>query len=393
MSFTNLIKYYCANISTGIDLGRHYSVFCNVLHELSITQPQILPIEEERINEWRDIIQNDVLFAQQLKQDEDSQFLISANLSNNVLGLLECDPGDFRGVSQIIEIDQNFHQIHNLIFQPKEIIDERYKYNLLVEEHISQWSSYDTNGILNLSHFGLTELPLTISCLKGVRELNCDFNRISFLHVERLPVGLECLYCSNNCIEEIIGVIPNTLHKFYCNSNRLRSLPVPLPSHLHYLECNDNLLTELPEYLGSELSILDCANNQLRYLPVILPKTLHFLDCHDNKISVLSEIFLCKEMTNLNCSNNKLVTLPSLLPETILKCDFYDAFDKRVFKFARDWCFTSLYMVKKIVESQLNQEKKERIESIKEELMMKAWAPHRIERWLSQGLSLEEILE
>ena len=103
----------------------------------------------------------------------------------------------------------------------------------------------------------------------NVIELNCSYNKLSFL-----------------------PVLPKTLKRLVCCNNNLTSLP-ELPKSLEYLYCNDNKLslrdpagiTSLPE-LPNGLIGLWCYNNNIKVLPEI-PNNLELLVCYNNPLECL----------------------------------------------------------------------------------------------------------
>ena len=123
----------------------------------------------------------------------------------------------------------------------------------------------------------------------------------------------------------------------------LTELP-ELPNTLTQLYCHNNNLTKLPE-LPKTLTTLYCFNNNLTELPK-LPKTLRFLSCKGNHFP-----------------NNKV---DESIPDYMKR---YHAFQELKSK-ERIIHRCSLYF---------------------EELMMKAWHPDRVEKWMLAGVDMEEM--
>jgi Leucine Rich repeats (2 copies) len=104
------------------------------------------------------------------------------------------------------------------------------------------------DGVLDLSHLGLTELPQLVS---------------------EDPSTLRYLNCSGNQLTSL-PQLPSTLVKLYCMDNQLTSLP-QLPSKLVDLCCGGNQLTSLPQ-LPSTLVRVWCMYNPFQYPPADVVK-------------------------------------------------------------------------------------------------------------------------
>jgi hypothetical protein len=125
----------------------------------------------------------------------------------------------------------------------------------------------------------------------------------------------------------------------------LAALP-ELPSCLTYLSCSYNELTSLPS-LPCGLQKLYCSQNTLQTLPE-LPSTLSGLSCvlpHND------EIFISNELT----------------PEIVQQLN-----DVWMEPLSKERCM-------------------ERCAQYKEQIMMKAWHPSRVEKLLEMGYNIEDM--
>nr|QBK89600.1 MAG: leucine rich repeat protein [Pithovirus LCPAC001] len=157
----------------------------------------------------------------------------------------------------------------------------------------------DTNQILDMNRFGLTEWPKWL------------------MGKEHLIVKLDC---SENKLVNLPKGLTNLRH-LLCFSNNLVVLPGDMSS-LEYLNCSYNHLTSIPEGL-TMLETLYCGSNQLTSLPKTSTNKLKKLHCENNCImsktstNKLKKLHLKLEyemphLTSLDCSNNNIHTLPYL---------------------------------------------------------------------------------
>lgn len=218
------------------------------------------------------------------------------------------------------------------------------------------------NGILDLSHLGLYELP-------------------------PLPHNLIVLQCTNNQLSSLPD-LPSSLQVLQCSSNQLTSLPT-LPPWLRTFTCQFNQLTTLPA-LPPHLTMMLCDANQFETLPD-LPQSLTYLSCSMNRLVSLPH--LPQRLEKLYCSQNTLKALPEL-PSTLvgLACALPH----------NDTIYISNEMTPEIVR-QLNHEHQEwidphskercnaRCKIYKEGIMMKAWHPTRMKMLLDLGYDVEDM--
>lgn len=163
----------------------------------------------------------------------------------------------------------------------------------------------------------------------------------------------------------------------------ITSLP-PLPEHIHVLNCHNTYLTVLP-YLHEGLVVLNCSHTLLTSLPA-LPDTLSVLNCAHTRITYLPE--LPKHLMTLWCNNTMLTTLPHI-PVTLQYFFCYKSplilqreEGESVPDYNRRW--------REWREDQASKPRvQERTRVLKEELMMEAWHPDRVERWLEAGVELD----
>jgi Leucine-rich repeat (LRR) protein len=142
--------------------------------------------------------------------------------------------------------------------------------------------------------------------------------------------------------------LPSFLHMVLCDCNQLTSLP-ELPFHLTYLSCSCNQLTSLPS-LPHGLTRLYCSSNELETLPE-LPSTLVGLAC---VLPYNDQIYISNEMT----------------PEQVQELNQEN--EKWMDPYKKERCM-------------------ERCAQYKEEIMMKAWHPSRIEKLIEMGYDVEDM--
>lgn len=183
-------------------------------------------------------------------------------------------------------------------------------------------------------------------------------------------------------IAECIANNNTTLHLAFLN---ITSLP-PLPDHIRELNCYQTKLTVLPT-LPKGLEVLYCYKTPLTSLPT-LPDTLKTMNCSHTRITSLPQ--LPKYLKTLWCNNTQVTIVPEL-PVGIEYIDFMSSpvllksrFDETSQEYNRRW--------QEWREDQASKPRtQERTRVFKEELMMEAWHPDRVERWLDSGVELEAM--
>jgi hypothetical protein len=136
--------------------------------------------------------------------------------------------------------------------------------------------------------------------------------------------------------------------------------------------CVNNHLTILPS-LPQTMQYLDCSKNNIQILPP-LPHDLIVLNCEENPTETLPELPL--SLTSINCEmpfDNTYLELKNMTPETVRRINDEVRYGMKV----------------------LAEESKERslrrCKSYKEEIMMKAWHPSRVEKLLEMGYEMEDM--
>lgn len=193
---------------------------------------------------------------------------------------------------------------------PDGVTDLRLEMNMITEIE---------EGALPLS---LESIDLTSDCLESVKFLKplvnlkrCDMphNMIATLN-ESLPENLLYLNCADNEIEALPDDIPIGLEELIINYNNL-TLVRNIPPFLRKLECYFNEITFI-ESLPSNMESLDISDNRLTELPILNDK-LTTLDASKNLISVVSDV--PRTLIELNLAKNEIQVVPTV-PQGV-KCD------------------------------------------------------------------------
>ncbi|MEM8637445.1 MAG: COR domain-containing protein [Cyanobacteria bacterium P01_G01_bin.54] len=151
---------------------------------------------------------------------------------------------------------------------------------------------------LDLSGWGLTELPEVITSLTQLQRLYLDNNQLTELpEVITSLTQLQRLYLDNNQLTELPEAIAalTQLQRLDLNNNQLTELPEAIAAltQLEELYLEDNQLTELPEAIASltQLKWLELNNNQLTELPEVITSLtqLQRLDLNNNQLTELPE--------------------------------------------------------------------------------------------------------
>jgi internalin A len=145
--------------------------------------------------------------------------------------------------------------------------------------------------VLDLSNWGLTELPESVAQLSQLRELYLSHNKLTALPESIGRLGqLEELRLSGNLLVTFPESISSLfrLRRLLAADNQLVVLPESIGqmSQLEVLDLTDNSLVTLPESIGqmSQLSELYLVDNLLAWLPKSLQnlKQLGYLYLHGN---------------------------------------------------------------------------------------------------------------
>ncbi len=180
---------------------------------------------------------------------------------------------------------------------------------------------------LDLSSFGLPELPESLWELKHLRELDLSGN-----HLSQVPEALEelaqlvKLSLRDNQLASIPASLCNLrqLRQLDLSVNQLASLPKVIGQidQLCLLDLSGNRLVSVQETVGQlvQLRALSASNNSISYVPDSLERLgqLQKLDLHDNQISSvpggLGNLSLLRE---LDFQNNRLSFIPESFGQLI----------------------------------------------------------------------------
>lgn len=158
----------------------------------------------------------------------------------------------------------------------------------------------------------------------------------------------------------------------------ITSLP-PLPEHIFCLNCYNTNLTVLPS-LHEGLVVLNCGNTKLTSLPA-LPDTLSTLNCAHTFITSLPR--LPKYLMVLWCNDTLLRTLPHI-PVSISYFFCYNS--PLILKRGDGESIPDYNLRWRAWEEKESRERiQEKARMLKEEIMIQAWHPDRVEKWLEAG--------
>jgi hypothetical protein len=120
--------------------------------------------------------------------------------------------------------------------------------------------SIDVNGDVDLSHKGLSKIPLKFNKVSG--SFICNYNELVTLEGAPNTVGYD-FYCWGNKLTTLEGA-PNTVgYDFYCWGNKLTTLEGSPNTVGGDFDCRNNKLINLegaPKEVGG---YFDCRNNKL----------------------------------------------------------------------------------------------------------------------------------
>lgn len=233
-----------------------------------------------------------------------------------------------------------------------------------------------------------------------ITHIYVDFNDITCL--PELPEGLIELHCSNCKLTEL-PPLPASLCFLDCRSNSLTVLP-PLPDGLLALYADNNQLKKLP-VLPSKLAILSAGNNHLEELPP-LPSSITQLLVTDNELAHLPP--LPRSLKVLRCCNNELKSLPPIPPRVhVLYAshnplttvpEFYEGIDidmelkhTDIPRFQMEDGWIDFVKCKNYTKRLSMERCITRCKAVKEEIMIRTWAPERVLRLLEAGYDIEDM--
>lgn len=182
---------------------------------------------------------------------------------------------------------------------------------------------------LDLSHYGLTELPPEIGRLNDLRVLNVSDNQLTSIPTEIGDMkSLVRLNLSSNKLAALpseIGKLTE-LNNLNLSRNKLRSLPKTIGDliSLQYLRADGNSLRELPNEIGAlhKLRILSLDENELNALPSDLTglNSLRSISLMENKFSEFpSGILALTHLLQIDLDENELSTLPAEIKNLTLE--------------------------------------------------------------------------
>jgi len=172
---------------------------------------------------------------------------------------------------------------------------------------------------LDLSLFGLTELPPEIGKLKGLRTLNLSNNQLSTLPREIGQMeGLSVLEVKANKLTSLPDTFNGlrNLMTLSLQRNKLRDIPSALYNltSLRSLDLSDNSIQRIASEIGSLASLesFDIERNEIETLPSELGKLrrLQWLSLQGNKLTEAQPIAALTNLVMVDLDDNKLSSLP-----------------------------------------------------------------------------------
>ncbi|XP_068175369.1 PH domain leucine-rich repeat-containing protein phosphatase 1-like [Antennarius striatus] len=281
------------------------------------------------------------------------------------LELLRCDRNALRRLQVAAEALRGLHAAHNELEQlevdpaPELLSVLDVSWNRLggVPEWVCDCPRLE---VLDVSHNGVTELPVRLMSGGGLRKLLAGWNQLGRL-AERLERPLlEVLDLQHNRLTELppdLFIKAQSLRYLNVSANRLESLPAASQSEdgsssLEELYATNNRLTErcVPPLTGhtrlrvlhlafnqlqsftcsklarlEQLEELDLSGNRLRAVPpaLLCCRRLHSLAAHSNAIDSAPEVLQLPDIKCVDLSCNELtgVTLPETPPPKLQEFD------------------------------------------------------------------------
>jgi len=141
--------------------------------------------------------------------------------------------------------------------------------------------SYSTDGDIDLSGFGLKQLPVKFKYVSGSFE--CEYNHLTSLEGAPQKTGGN-FYCDSNQLTTLEGAPQKVGGWFHCNNNQLTTLEGAPQEVGGYFDCHDNQLTTLegaPQEVGGNFH---CNNNQLTSLKGAPQEVGGTFYCKDNPV-------------------------------------------------------------------------------------------------------------
>lgn len=212
-----------------------------------------------------------------------------------------------------------------------------------------------------------------------------------FLEVSKKRIGICIVFLTSPYrmaygpdTEELMKRINNHTTWLFIGDLNIYTLP-KLPDRITNLQCRHSPLSFLFE-LPSNLKVLNLKNSPLTFLPD-LPDGLTYLDCCGSKLISLPNLPGSLEL--LDCSDTQLISLPKLprslkrlyCENTPLDLPMKKGEATEEYKLRRKEWRDERKSMKRI---------KKRNKILKEEIMMEAWKPERMERWSEVGYDPDE---
>jgi len=136
--------------------------------------------------------------------------------------------------------------------------------------------------------------------VEEVKELYCEYNKLTKLKGLDKLVNLKWLYCEYNKLTELdVSKLVN-LEWLHCQNNQLTELDVSKLVNLEWLLCYNNKLTELDVSKLVNLEWLHCQNNQLTELDVSKLVNLESLGYSMNQLTELKGLDKLVNLVTLN---------------------------------------------------------------------------------------------
>jgi len=191
--------------------------------------------------------------------------------------------------------------------------------NPIIKSYVLSSFSFDLNSARNLttidvSHNKIRNINKLVNSniMKRLVIFNCNNNEIIELEIRGFE-HLTYLNCSFNKIRSlIIDRTVSKLSELYCNNNELCYLDI-------IVENTNERYSDLYHNALSEIKILNCRNNNLRNLLLFNCHDLEEIDCSEN--CYLHEIYITqgRKIKNFKCENNV-----NLCKGEIINCNDYE---------------------------------------------------------------------
>ncbi|KAK6462322.1 hypothetical protein DFJ63DRAFT_313462 [Scheffersomyces coipomensis] len=207
---------------------------------------------------------------------------------------------------------------------------------------------------LDASINSISELENLFQFSSTIASLKVTYNAISTVQQSHIPPNVEILALSNNVIQELNVILPQTIQQLYIDNNSLKSLPIDFFSNctkLEILDISNNNIDDLDELGDLPLSLRELMldNNEIDYFEITnafttnltklsmsstglvalidinMPSKLKQLNLSRNEISEIKNVNFGSKLIDLDLSRNKLTTFSGdSFPYTLTKLDISD---------------------------------------------------------------------